>query len=111
MKKKKSLGIKVSFLNIEEIRMGSPWSVCKLNLEGEWVPELPEGDWQDITASSPDMRYCALVRWNVEGNWPGFNVYIIDTDKQTVTANDRILGFCKDIRWEDGRFELTLRLV
>jgi hypothetical protein len=66
------------FKNIEEIRMGSPYNVCDLELKGKWVPDLPEYEWQDLFAKSQNNRDLALVAWDIEKNNPGFKLIIID---------------------------------
>lgn len=97
-------GLRVRFRNVREIRMGSPYRVCAIAFEGDWIPPLPADDWQDLRAASPDGRHLALVRWNTEGNVPGFHVVRIDTKMRTFHKTRRILGLCKRIFWDQGRF-------
>ena len=92
--------MEVSFLNSQEVRMGSPHNICDLEITGEWIPELPKEDWQDITASSPDNRFVGLVAWDVsEDNQPGFKIYCVDTLERSFTVSDRINGCCWGIEW------------
>ncbi len=98
--------IRVRFLGCGEIRMGSPYSTCRVRLTGEWVPELPgQGDdFQNLKAWSPDRRFLALVRWATGSNLPGFKVVIISLESRSVTQSRRRKGCCQSIRWEDGAF-------
>lgn len=84
--------------------MGSPYNLCEIQFEGDWIPPLPVTDWQDIKATSPDHRHLALVRWNAAGNVPGFHVIRIDIGKRTYHKTKRIMGLCRAIYWDRGRF-------
>mgnify|MGYP006305371023 CR=1 FL=1 len=100
--KKEKLTIK--FKNIREIRMGSPYQVCEISFKGEWIPPLPDYDWQDIKAISPDKNQIALVRWNTLGNIPGFHIIRINVEKKSYHKTRKIIGICKKIYWKDGKF-------
>jgi len=92
--------IEVRFVNCYEIRMGSPYNVCDIELNGTWVPRLPTRTWQDKCAQSPDGRYLALVYWDVSNNVPGFHTVVLDTVAHTVSENERIKGCCDDLWWD-----------
>ena len=100
-------GLRVRFLNVREIRMGSPYNLCEIEFDGEWIPPLSTEDWQDLKAQSPDKRYLALVQWNAAGNVPGFHVVRIDTKKKNYHKTKRIMGLCKKIYWDKDRFVWT----
>lgn len=97
-------GLKVKFLNVREIRMGSPYNLCEIKFEGEWIPPLPTEDWQDLKAQSPDGRYLALVQWNTKGNIPGFHIVRIDKKRKKYHKTKRIMGLCKKIFWDKNKF-------
>ncbi len=80
--------------------MGSPYNVADLTLDGEWVPRLPEEDWQDLAAQSADGRYVGLIAWDNLNNTPGFRVYTIDTAEKTFTSSNRIHGCCQKLEWK-----------
>lgn len=84
--------------------MGSPYRVCDATFRGEWIPDLPPSDWQNIKAVSPDKNHTALVRWNAAGNVPGFHVIRIDVNKRRCHKTRRIMGLCKKIYWKNGGF-------
>jgi hypothetical protein len=92
--------MKVTFRNLQEIRMGSPYNVAELVLEGRWTPNLPKEDWQDTTSQSEDGRYVGLVAWDTLDNNPGFRVYTIDTVERTFACTKRILGCCQELEWK-----------
>jgi hypothetical protein len=88
--------IKIIFSNRREIRMGSPYMIADLNLVGLQM-ELPQACWQDKFAISNDNKHIALISFNLSGNEPGFEIYIIDTDKKTITKTERISGLVNRI--------------
>ena len=89
------------FTEIQEIRTGSPYKLCNLQLEGRaWIPILPVRDWQNIFVTDDDQRYLVLVAWNIDkGNNPGFNIFVIDAKKNTVTESPRYCGCCNSLSW------------
>ena len=88
-----------------EIRMGSRFRICRLRLEGSWIPPVPNDDgWQNLSATSPDGRFVALVRWDTGGNEPGFQILTVDCRDRTVQTSDRIPGCCQSVVWRDGVF-------
>lgn len=97
--------LSVAFSNCGEIRMGSPYNVCDLELTGAWVPDLPNRDWQDRTAASPDGRYIGLVFWDdTKGNEPWFRVVTLDCTRKTVVVSDAVEGCCKRLFWNGSEF-------
>ena len=97
-------GLQVKFLNVREIRMGSPYNLCEIQFKGPWIPPLQTYDWQDIKAQSPGGRHIALVQCNAAGNVPGFHIVRIDTQKRTYHKSKRIMGLCKRIYWSKDKF-------
>lgn len=102
--------IKVRFLGRQEIRMGSPYSVCRASLSGDWVPRLTDDGegFQDIKAWSPDSQFLALIRWNISSsNEPGFNIIVVSLSDQTIQQSRRRKGCCRSLAWEGGKFVYT----
>lgn len=92
--------ITVDFLNAMEIRMGSPFQVCDIKLNGSWVPQLPERNWQDISAASPNGRFLALVARDIgDENVPAFRIVLIDKKERRLSQSERIAGCCQSITW------------
>jgi hypothetical protein len=91
--------IRVRFLGATEIRMGSPFRVCRIRLTGTWLPELPVTDWQDVAARRDDGKALALVRWDTSGNVPGFHIVVLDAARRRVRTSRRIFGCCSGLRW------------
>ncbi|HYF29504.1 MAG TPA: hypothetical protein VD993_00145 [Chitinophagaceae bacterium] len=89
--------VRVKIINPQEIRMGSPFNLCGIELEGLDEIELPKGNWQDKYAWSGDSIKLVLVRWNFERNDPGFSFFIIDTDTGNVKQSDRIMGLLREL--------------
>jgi hypothetical protein len=88
-----SRSIRVRFVDLGEVRMGSPYNVCRVVLSGRWVPGLPDGGegFQDIVAWSPGGGYLGLVQW-AAGRHPGFRVVVIDVQGRTLSRSRRIGG-------------------
>jgi hypothetical protein len=93
--------IKIEFSNCSEIRMGSPYQVCTLNIDAEWGARLGERDWQDRAAHSPDGRFVGLVYWDIL-NSPGFRIMLLDTKTKRVNESERIAGCCDSITWKNN---------
>jgi hypothetical protein len=91
--------ITVHFSNCNEIRMGSPYQIGSLRLEGDWTPDLKERGWQSLLSRSQDERYLCLVEWDTVGNTPGFRVVLVDEKQKSVEVSQRILGCCESLAW------------
>jgi hypothetical protein len=96
--------LRVRFQNVREIRMGSPYNLCDIKFEGEWIPPLPKEDGQNLKAHSPDNRYLALVQWNTTNNQPGFHIVRLDTHRKKYHKTKRIMGLCKKLYWDNDQF-------
>jgi hypothetical protein len=91
--------------------MGSPFNLCDLQIVGEWVPSLPNEEWQDKTAQSPDGRFVALVAWAITNNEPGFCVYTIDVHSKSVSKSQRVQGCCEVVEWDANREQFSWRVA
>ena len=92
-----------TFSNAMEIRMGSPYRCADLELQGEWVPELPDADWLNLIAESDNGRYLALVAWDIaDDNDPGFRLFVIDKKEKAVRQSGRIQGCCRTLEVTDS---------
>lgn len=101
--------LRAYFDDCAEIRMGSPFRLCRLRLEGAWIPPVPNDlGWQNLSATSPDDRFVALVRWDHVGNNPGFRILTVDCRDRTVRMTERIPGCCESLAWRDETFMPTI---
>ena len=103
--------IQPNFSGKSEIRMGSPFNVADLELlqlAGNWMPDLPPYDWQDICAHSKDGNILGLIRWDTEDNEPGFHLVMIDAKRKTVEETERIMGCCESLEWVTSGFKVTI---
>jgi hypothetical protein len=98
--------LKISFSNSREIRIGAPYMMADLNVEGLDI-EIPNACWQDKFAISKDKKIIALVSFDLSDNEPGFEVYIIDTDKKTTTKTKRIFGLLNKISIDDRKIKFN----
>ena len=98
--KEQRAALEFRFLNREEVRMGSPYNTCRVRLSGDWVPDLPADDWQDLAAWREDHGALALVRWHTPGNRPGFRVWVLDPARRTAWTSDPVEGACIGLAWQ-----------
>jgi len=98
-----SIELKISpiFTEVREIREGSPYKICNLQLKGSgWLPALPARVWQNIFTTDAERRYLALVAWDIDKeNNPGFNIFVIDAEEKTVNESPRYCGCCSSLAW------------
>lgn len=87
----------VKIKNPGEIRMGSPYNLCEIELIGFEKIKLPVGGWQDKYAWSEDSKKLVLIEWNFESNEPGFHFYIINTESGNFEKTERISGLPNDV--------------
>jgi len=88
-----------------EIRMGSPYQLCSVQIEGPWVPDLTaEPVWSNVYGRSPDSTVVALVQWDIVRNDPGFRVVTLDSVKRTVQTSGRLVGICESLMWVGAHF-------
>ena len=93
---------KVNFINPREIRMGSPYYMCRIEIEGNSKLKVDDAAWQNICACTDDKKYLALIEFNLTNNEPGFHIVIFNTLTGAFRRSDRIMGlvnsisFCKD---------------
>ena len=94
--------ITAHFSDCFEVRMGSPFQMCRLRLEGEWTPNLDELGWLPLCSHSPDGRYLGLVEWDTAKNVPRFRVVVVDMKLKTVERSESISGCCESISLSDS---------
>lgn len=71
----------INFIDKMEIRMGSPFNHCKVEVKGLTLPELSVETFQDIYNWADDYEYLGLVKWNInDNNEPGFNIFVVDVN-------------------------------
>ncbi len=70
----------IKITNASEIRMGSPYSHCDIELAGFDKIKLPKSGWQDKFAWTDDSKKLVLIKWDFENNDPGFHLFHIDIE-------------------------------
>lgn len=88
----------VVFKNAHEIRMGSPYNTCDIELVGTDKIQLPKANWQDKFAWSSDSKILVLVKWNIDNNNPVFKLIFIDTETGAIQESIKILGAVNSLR-------------
>lgn len=86
--------------------MGSPYMMADLHLEGLDL-EMPNACWQDKFAISKDRKFIALICFDLSDNEPGFQIYIIDTFKKTITKTERMFGLVNKISIDDKKIKFN----
>jgi hypothetical protein len=87
----------LNFKDPTDIRMSSPYNVAKVDLKGNFVPDFPKDSFQDKGVISHDRKTCYLIQWVVIKNSPGFRVWRINEDEESVLKSDYFEGCCRDI--------------
>lgn len=82
----------IKFTNANEIRMGSPFNSCDIEIVGFDKIKLPKCSWQDKYAWTDDSKKLLLIKWNFENNDPGFHLFLIDTETGQKKESSRLLG-------------------
>jgi hypothetical protein len=97
-----SMMYKISFSNLVEVRMGSPFSIASVHLSGGFVPDLPERTFQDIALLNPTGSICFLVQWQTDDGNAGFVVWRLSNETKSVDFSKRIVGCCEKLEFENG---------
>jgi hypothetical protein len=92
---KRPFQIKVT--NHREIRMGSPFIFCDIELVGFDKLKLPTSGWQDKYAWADNSEKLALIKWDFENNDPGFRIFLIDIEMGKLKESLRIFGLPNSI--------------
>jgi hypothetical protein len=100
----KDAKLRVRFEGCEEVRAGSLYQTCKLQLDGDWTPALPADGWIRISAFSPDRRFTGLAHWDSRENAPGFRIVTIDSVERSYEISDRTDGYCQSLAWSEDKF-------
>jgi hypothetical protein len=87
--------IKVS--NASEIRMGSPYNTCSIELIGFNKVELPKNGWQDKYAWNEKSDHLVLIKWSFENNNPGYALYLINISEGKIQQSPRFQGLLNDV--------------
>jgi hypothetical protein len=84
--------------NISEIRMGSPYSFCEIELIGYNKLNLPKRNaWQDKYAWNSDYSKLVLIKFDLENNDAGFRLFIINVKTGEATESKRYFGLINNI--------------
>ncbi len=112
--------MKIRLRSEGEIRMGSPYQLCRMKVEASWDPDLPFDELDRRKAESPNGRFVALVAWDLGGvNFPRIRLVVLDDERQQVTTSALLDGACEELTWTGTGFrcathlgaELELRLL
>src|SRR5688572_18477984 len=88
----------VKIINAGEIRMGSPYKHCEIELVGSDKIKLPKAGWQDKYAWTIDSKRLVLIKWgDFENNLPDFYLFLIDTETGNTKESSRLSGLPNDI--------------
>lgn len=97
----------VRLTNIDEVRMGSSYNNCNIELVGTDKIKLPNGGWQDKYAWSENSEALALIRWDFENNIPGFHLFLIDTKTGQTKESPRIFGLPNSISFAADKIKIN----
>lgn len=97
----------VSFSNVYDVRMGSPYNIANVSLKGDFIPDLGTGKFQDKYAVSDDGKICILIKWNSIKNNPGFILWRISEVTRDVKYSDQIMGCCDEVKIVNDKVVVT----
>ena len=83
--------------NAAEVRMGSPYNNCDIELVGFDKLKLQKSGWQDKYAWADDSKKLILIKWDFENNEPGFHLFLIDTETGQTKESPRLFGLPNNI--------------
>ena len=89
--------VEIKLSNISEVRMGSPYNMCDIEIISAANFQLPKSGWQDKYAWSEDFKKLALIRWDFTNNEPGFRLYIVNFETNLFQEFSRSLGLPKNV--------------
>jgi len=92
----------VIFKNVNEVRMGSPYNSCDIEIVGTNKIQLPKASWQDKLVWSDDSKTLVLVKWDLDRNNPVFKLVKIDTETGTIQESIRMLGAVNSLKVTDN---------
>ena len=93
--------------HIEEIRMGSPYYGCDIELIGFDKIKLPKHGWQDKYAWTDDSKQLALIKWNFESNKPGFHLFLIDVQTGQTKESPILFGLPNNISFTGNKIKIN----
>ncbi|MBL7725817.1 MAG: hypothetical protein JNK27_16885 [Chitinophagaceae bacterium] len=97
----------IKFTNADEIRMGSPFNSCDIEIVGYDKIKLPKGNWQDKYAWTDDSKKLLLIKWNFENNEPGFHLFLIDIETGQKKESLRLVGLPTNISLIDDKIKIS----
>jgi len=98
--------LKILFSNKHEIRMGSPYFIAELTIEGIDI-EIPKANWQDKFAISADRKFIILVGFDLAKNEPGFRFHIVDVENKKVVKTKRFRGLVNKMSVKDRKIKFN----
>jgi hypothetical protein len=90
-----------------EVRMGSPYNSCKIELLGQNKIHLPKARWQDKYAWTNDSKKLVLIKWDFENNEPGFHLFYIDIETGKTVESKKISGLPNTISIVDNKITVN----
>jgi hypothetical protein len=93
---------KIKFVSPSEIRMGSPYNYCSIQIDGQTNIKLEDDWWQDKCAWTYDNKYLVLILWNLSNNDPGFHFVVYNTDTGNNYKSERIMGMTNKLSVKDN---------
>lgn len=97
----------VKVTNAGEVRMGSPYNNCDIELIGFEKLKLPKAGWQDKYAWSEDSKNLLLIKWNFQNNVPGFHLFLINTETGQTKESPRFTGLPNNISITGNKIKIN----
>jgi hypothetical protein len=97
----------IKITDVGEVRMGSPYNSCYIELVGFHKLKISSHGWQDKFAWSEDSEKLVLIKWNFENNQPGFHIFSIETETGKTKESERIIGLPNSFSILDNKVKLN----
>jgi hypothetical protein len=97
----------IKLVNSLEIRMGSPYNQCEIEILGKTNIVLPKYEWQDKYCWSNDNTKLILIAWNFEENIPGFHFCIFDIESGCMKRSEKIFGLLNSLILVENKIEYS----
>lgn len=87
----------IKIKDIGEIRMGSPYNACEIELVGLHKFNFAGRLWQDKYAWTEDFVKLLLIKWDMKDNEPGFKLCLIDVRTNEMIESPKLFGLVNTI--------------
>lgn len=97
----------IKMTNVEEVRMGSPFMNCDIEIVGFDKIKLPRNGWQNKYAWSNDSQKLVLIKWDFDNNEPSFHLFLIDILTGETKKSPKLFGLPNNIKFSKNKVKIN----